>query len=64
MQLAGNISENDEQYIPRVTSQRNIGKLYGQFRNTGQNHGRIRRKNDLIFEDSGEAQSVFQKIEM
>ena len=29
MQLAGNISMNDEQYFPRTAPQGNIGKLYG-----------------------------------
>ena len=64
MQFAGNISTNDEQYILRTAPQRHIGKLYGQFCDTSQDHGRARRKDSLIFEDSGEAQPMFQKIEM
>jgi len=64
MQFAGNISMNDEQYILRTAPQRCIGKLYKRFRDTSQDHERTRRKDSLIFEDSGEAQLVFQKIEM
>jgi len=55
---------NNEQYILRTALRRSIGELYGQFCNTSQNYERTRRKNSLIFEDSGEAQPVFQKIEM
>ena len=64
MQFTEDISKDDEQYLLRVTSQRSISKLHGRFRNTSQNHGRIRRKDDQIFEDSRETQSVFQEIEM
>jgi len=60
MQFAGNISTNDEQYIPRTAPQRCIGKLYGRFCDTSQDHERTRRKDSSIFEDSGEAQPVFQ----
>ena len=38
MQLARNIPKNDEQYFLEITSQRNIGKLYGQFCYTSQNN--------------------------
>ena len=55
---------NDEQYIPRTALQRCIGKLYGQFCDTSQDHEGTRRKNSSIFEDSREAQPVFQKIKM
>ena len=55
---------NNEQYIPRTTTQRYTGKLYEQFCNTGQNHEGTGRKNSSILEDSREAQPVFQKIEM
>ena len=64
MQFAGNVSTNDEQYIPRTTPQRCIGKLYGRFRDTSQDHKETRRKDSSIFKDSREAQPVFQKIEM
>jgi len=64
MQFAGNISMDDEQYIPRTTPQRCIGKLYGQFHDTSQDHEGTRRKDSSIFEDSREVQPVFQKIEM
>ena len=64
MQFARNISTNDEQYIPKTTPRRCIGKLYGQFRDTSQDHEGTRRKDSSIFEDSKEAQPVFQKIEM
>ena len=64
MQFTGNISTNNEQYIPRTALQRSIGKLYGQLRDTSQNHEGTKRKDSLIFEDSREAQPVFQKIEM
>jgi len=64
MQFAGNVSINDEQYILRTALRRCIGKLYGQFRDTSQDYKRTRRKDSSIFEDSGEAQPVFQKIEM
>ena len=59
MQFAGNVSTNDEQYIPRTAPRRCISKLYGQFCDTSQDHEGTRRKNSLIFEDSREAQPVF-----
>ena len=59
MQLTRNIPEDDKQYISGVTSQRNIGELYGQLHNTSQNHGGIGRKNNQIFEDSRKTQPVF-----
>jgi len=55
---------NNEQYILRTAPQRCIGKLYGQFHNTSQDHEETRRKDSSIFENSREAQSVFQKIEI
>jgi len=64
MQFTGNIPENDKQYLPRVTTQRSTGKLHGQFCNTGKNHRRTRRKDNQVFEDSREIQSVFQKVKM
>ena len=64
MQFARNISTNDEQYIPKTATQRHTGKLYGQFRNTSQNHEGTGRKDSSIPENSREAQPVFQKIEM
>ena len=64
MQFTGNVSTNNEQYILRTTPRRSIGKLYGRLCDTSQNHKGTRRKNSSIFEDSGEAQPVFQKIEM
>ena len=54
MQLARDIPKNNKQYIPGITSQRSIGKLYGRLCNTSQNYGRTRRKNNQIPEDSGE----------
>ena len=59
MQFAGNISTNDEQYIPRTAPQRCIGKLHRRFCDTSQNHEKTRRKDNSIFEDSRKAQSVF-----
>ena len=64
MQFTGNILENNEQYLPRVTSQRSTGKLHGWFHNIGKNHGITRREDNQIFEDSRETQSVFQKVKM
>ena len=64
VQLAGNVSKNDEQYFLRIASWRDISKLYGRLRDTSQNHGGTRRKDNLIFEDSREVQPVFQKIKM
>jgi len=55
MQLAGNVSTNDEQYILRTAPQRSIGEIYEQFCDPRQDHKRTRRKDSLIFEDSGEA---------
>ena len=54
MQFTGNISTNDEQYILRTAPQKCIGKLYGRFHDTSQDHERTRRKNSSIFEDSEE----------
>ena len=64
MQLTRNVSTNDEQYILRTAPRRHTGKLYERFCDTSQNHERTRRKNSSIFEDSREAQPVFQKIKM
>ena len=64
MQFTGNVSINDEQYIPRTAIQRHTGKLYGRFCDTGQNYEGTRRKDSSILEDSREVQPVFQKIEM
>jgi len=64
MQFAGNVSTDDEQYILRTALRRCISKLYGQFHDTGQDHEGTKRKDNPIFEDSREAQPVFQKIEM
>ena len=64
MQFTGNIPKNDEQYLPRVTVRRSIGKIYGRFRNTSKNHGRTRGKDDQVFKDSRKTQSVFQKVKM
>ena len=59
MQFTRDIPKNDEQYFPRITSRRSVGKLHGRLRDTGQNNGRIGRMNNPIFEDSRETQSVF-----
>ena len=64
VQFARNISEDDEQHFPGATTRRSVGKLYGQFHNTGQDHGRTGRKNSHIFKDSKETQSVFQEVKM
>ena len=64
MQFAGNVSKNDEQYIPRTTPWRSIGKLYGWLHDTSQDYEGTREKDSSIFEDSGEVQPVFQKIKM
>ena len=64
MQFTGDIPENNEQYLLRATTRRNTGKLYGRFCNTSENYERTRRKDNQVFEDSREAQSVFQKVKM
>ena len=55
VQFTRNIPKDNEQHIPEAITQRNIGKLYVQFCNTGQDDERIRRKDNLIFEDCREA---------
>jgi len=64
MQFTEDIPKNDEQYLARVTAQRSTSKLYGRLHNTGKNHGRTKRKDDQVFEDSKETQSMFQKVKM
>jgi len=64
MQLARNISKDDEQHFPGITSRRGIGKLHERLRNTSKNNGGTGRMNNQIPEDSGETQFVFQMIEM
>ena len=64
VQFTGSIPKNDEQHLPRTTSQRSTGKLYGQFCYTCKDYGRTGRKDDSIFEDSGETQSMFQMVKM
>ena len=62
MQFTRNILEDDEQHFPGITTQRSTSKLYGQFHNTSRDQETIGRKNNLILENSGETQSVFQKV--
>ena len=64
VQLTGNFSIDDKQYFSRTTSWRSISELHGRLRDTSKNNGKTRRTNNQILEDSREAQSVFQKIEM
>ena len=64
MQFTRDIPENDEQYLPRVTSRESTGKLYGQFCNIGKNHERTGRKNGQVFKDSRETQFVFQEVKI
>ena len=47
-----------------ITAWRCTRKLYEQFCNTGKDNGGTGGKNDMIFENSGEAQFVFQVIKM
>jgi len=50
MQLAWDVSEDDEQHLLGITTQRNIGKLHGQLCYTSKNNEGIRGKNNPIFE--------------
>ena len=59
-----NVSKNDEQHFLRTASWRSIGKLYGWLHNTSQDHKGTRRNDNPIFEDSREAQPVFQKVKI
>ena len=59
MQFARNISKNNEQYFPGITSWRDIGKLHEQFRNTSKDNEGTRRTNNQTPEDSEETQFVF-----
>ena len=64
MQLARNLSKNDEQYFLGITSWRCTGKLYGQLCNTSKDKRRTGRTNGQVPEDSGETQLVFQMIKI
>ena len=64
MQLARNIPKNDKQHFLGITAWRCTSKLYRWFHNTGKDDGGTGGKNDMIFEDSREAQFVFQVIKM
>ena len=64
MQFTRNISMDNEQYIQRTITQRNIGELHGQFCYTNKDNKGIRIKDNLIFKNSRETQPVFQKIKM
>ena len=64
MQFTRDVPKNDEQHFLRTTLQRSTSKLYRQFCHTCEDHRRTGRKNNLIFEDSRETQSVFQTIKM
>ena len=55
---------DNEQYIQRTITQRNIGELHGQFCYTNKDNKGIRIKDNLIFKNSRETQPVFQKIKM
>ena len=43
VQFTGDVPEDDEQYLPRVTSQRSTGKLHGQFCDIHKDQGRTGR---------------------
>ena len=59
MQLAKNLSKNDEQHFLGITSWRRTGKLHEWFRDTSKDNGRTERMNNQIHKDSGETQFVF-----
>ena len=59
IQFTWNIPKNDEQYLPRTTPQRNIGKLHERLHYTNKNDEGTRRKDNLIFEDCRKTQFVF-----
>ena len=64
IQLTRDIPKDDEQYFLRITSQRYIGKLHGQFCNTSKDNGRTGRKDNQVPEDSRKTQPMFQTIKM
>ena len=59
MQLTRDVLKDNEQYFPRTTLWRSVGKLYGWFCYTSQNNEEIERKDNSIFEDCRETQPVF-----
>ena len=59
MQLAKNLSKNNEQYFLGITSWKHTGKLHGWFCDTSKDNGRTERMNNQIHKDSGETQFVF-----
>ena len=64
VQFTGNVLEDDEQYLSRVTSQRSTGKLHGQFCDTHKDQGRTGRMDNQVLKDSRKIQPVFQEIRM
>jgi len=64
VQFTGNIPEDNEQYLLRVTLQRSIGKLHRQFCDIYKDQGRTGRMDNQILKDSGKTQLVFQEIKV
>ena len=62
MQLARDISMDDEQHLLGIIVQRSTSQLYGRLRHTSKNNERTGEKDNQVLEDSGEAQFVFQTI--
>ena len=59
MQLARDISKNDEQHIQRTTPWESVSELHGQLCHTNQDKRGIRRKDNLISEGSRKTQFMF-----
>ena len=64
VQFTRNVPEDDEQYLLRVTLQRNISKLYGQFCDIYKDQGRTGRMDNQVLKDSGKTQPMFQNIKV
>ena len=64
MQFTRDISEDDKQYLLRVTSQRSTSELYGQFCDTHKDQEGTGEKDNQILKDSGKIQPVFQEIKV
>ena len=64
VQFTGDVPEDDEQYLLRVTLQRSTGKLHGQFCDTHKDQGRTGRMDNQVLKDSRKTQPVFQEVKM
>ena len=64
VQFTGDVPEDDEQYLLRVTSQRSTGKLHEQFCDTCKDQGGTGRMDNQVLKDSRKTQPMFQEVKM